>query len=172
MARGDDARKRLAEGRERVGGKRGPNGRPLCCWCGQEVPKGRRAWCGPECIDQYRRETDAGYLKQKVWERDHGICAQCGLDMAKLRAWYRRQGRRGRWRNREAERYFLTRMGLYDASRVIWWDADHIVAVVEGGTNDLANIRTLCPRCHKAETARLRRRLAVKKRNQGSLLET
>lgn len=39
-----------------------------------------------------------------------------------------------------------------------FWEADHIVPVIEGGTNELANLRTLCMRCHRAETAKLRRR--------------
>jgi 5-methylcytosine-specific restriction endonuclease McrA len=39
------------------------------------------------------------------------------------------------------------------------WDADHIVPVVEGGGEcDLANMRTLCLKCHKLATAELRRR--------------
>jgi len=32
---------------------RGPNGRGLCRWCGTEVPKGRRTFCGQECVDQH-----------------------------------------------------------------------------------------------------------------------
>ena len=40
-----------------------------------------------------------------------------------------------------------------------FWDADHIVPVVEGGGEcDLANMRTLCLKCHKLVTAELRRR--------------
>ncbi len=39
------------------------------------------------------------------------------------------------------------------------WDADHIVPVVEGGGEcGLANMRTLCLKCHRAVTADLRRR--------------
>ncbi|HEV2687987.1 MAG TPA: HNH endonuclease [Bryobacteraceae bacterium] len=39
------------------------------------------------------------------------------------------------------------------------WDADHIMPVVEGGGEcDLANLRTLCLKCHGAATAALRRR--------------
>lgn len=41
------------------------------------------------------------------------------------------------------------------------WDADHIQAVVEGGGEcGLDNYRTLCCRCHKDETAKLRKKLA------------
>ena len=38
------------------------------------------------------------------------------------------------------------------------WEADHIVAVVEGGDSNLENIRTLCVPCHRRVTAELRER--------------
>jgi 5-methylcytosine-specific restriction enzyme A len=39
------------------------------------------------------------------------------------------------------------------------WDADHIVPVVEGGGEcDLANLQTLCLKCHRERTAALRKR--------------
>jgi 5-methylcytosine-specific restriction protein A len=42
-----------------------------------------------------------------------------------------------------------------------WWDADHIVPVIEGGGEcGIDNFRTLCIPCHKAETAALRKRMA------------
>ena len=49
------------------------------------------------------------------------------------------------------------------------WHADHIVPVSEGGgACDLSNLRTLCWRCHRAETTALRRRLY---RRREALLE-
>jgi 5-methylcytosine-specific restriction endonuclease McrA len=49
--------------------------------------------------------------------------------------------------------------GLRVGSRKSLWDADHIVPVVEGGGEcDLANIRTLCLKCHRAATLELRQR--------------
>lgn len=37
-----------------------------------------------------------------------------------------------------------------------WWDADHIVPVVEGGgICGLENYRTLCLKCHRQATAEL-----------------
>jgi 5-methylcytosine-specific restriction endonuclease McrA len=46
-----------------------------------------------------------------------------------------------------------------------YWDADHVVPVVEGGGGcGLENYRTLCIPCHRIETAELRRRLAERKR--------
>jgi 5-methylcytosine-specific restriction endonuclease McrA len=48
-----------------------------------------------------------------------------------------------------------------------WWDADHIVPVVEGGGEcGLSNFRTLCIPCHKKETKRLHGRLAVERKKE------
>jgi 5-methylcytosine-specific restriction enzyme A len=53
----------------------------------------------------------------------------------------------------------LLEWGIKQRSRKSLWDADHIVPVVEGGGEcDLANLRTLCLKCHRAATAALRKR--------------
>ena len=44
------------------------------------------------------------------------------------------------------------------------WEMDHQVPLVEGGLNEMANLRTLCVPCHRAETACLRKRLALHRR--------
>jgi 5-methylcytosine-specific restriction enzyme A len=51
------------------------------------------------------------------------------------------------------------------------WEADHIVPVVEGGgasrdVDPLANLRTLCRHCHKAETRALAARRAAARKKQ------
>jgi 5-methylcytosine-specific restriction endonuclease McrA len=56
------------------------------------------------------------------------------------------------------------------------WEADHIVPVVEGGgasrdQDPLANLRTLCLRCHRAETRALAARRAKARRQQRELFE-
>lgn len=33
------------------------------------------------------------------------------------------------------------------------WDLDHIIALENGGSNDLSNVRTVCEWCHKGKTA-------------------
>ena len=50
--------------------------------------------------------------------------------------------------------------GAAARGRKTWWEADHIVPVVEGGDSSLGNIRTLCIRCHRGVTAELRSRRA------------
>lgn len=60
----------------------------------------------------------------------------------------------------------LTAQG-FDTQRTTFWDADHIVPVVEGGGEcGLDNYRTLCQPCHKAETKALAARRAKARREE------
>ena len=133
---------------------RGPNGRPLCRWCNLEIPPRRFTFCSDYCVSEWRLRTDPGYLREQVFLRDRGICALCQVDTRAAYAELKRS--RGAHRLK-----LLAHWGLKRFSRKTLWDADHIVPVVEGGGEcDLANIRTLCLRCHRLETLELRRRLS------------
>jgi len=132
--------------------EKGANGRNLCRWCNLEVPKGRQTFCSDWCVDEWRLRTDPGYIREKVLERDHGVCSACGIDC--LAAWRDLKRSRGLARAK-----MIAAWGLRTGSRKSLWDADHIVPVIEGGGEcDLANIRTLCLKCHRAATAELRKR--------------
>jgi len=134
---------------------KGPSGRNLCRWCDLEVPKGRITFCSDWCVEEWRLRTDPGYLREKVLERDLGICAVCGVDCQA--AWLALKRSRGSARVR-----ILIEWGIKTGARKSLWDADHIVPVVEGGGEcDLENIRTLCLKCHRAATAELRKRRAA-----------
>jgi 5-methylcytosine-specific restriction endonuclease McrA len=131
---------------------KGPNGRNLCRWCNLEVPRGRITFCSAWCVNEWKLRTDPGYLRDRVFERDAGICARCGVDcvaeLLKLKF--------SRGRKRPAA---WSQWGLKPGQRSSLWDADHIVPVVEGGGEcDLENLRTLCIRCHRDVTAELRQR--------------
>jgi 5-methylcytosine-specific restriction endonuclease McrA len=97
--------------------------------------------------------TDPGYLRESVFRRDRGVCALCALDTVAEWNHLRRM-------RRDRRMVALRAWGVTGRSRQSLWDADHIVPVAEGGGEcDLANIRTLCLRCHKQVTAEWRRRL-------------
>jgi 5-methylcytosine-specific restriction endonuclease McrA len=140
---------------------KGENGRALCRWCSLEVPRGRQTFCSDWCVTEWRLRTDPGYLREKTFERDHGICAECGTDTTA--AWIQLKRSRAGARTR-----LLSHWGLKSLSRRSLWDADHIVPVAEGGGEcDLANIRTLCLICHREATRRLRERLRTPRRSAG-----
>ena len=131
--------------------ERGPNGRGICRWCGVEVPKGRRTFCGGSCVHEWRLRTDPGYLRDQVRARDRGICAICELDTIKF---FRRFQKLSAAKRRGLRR----RLDIHPGRRS-FWDADHIQPVAEGGGEcDLSNIRTLCLWCHHDETAKLQQR--------------
>jgi 5-methylcytosine-specific restriction protein A len=139
--------------RAKPGGWVAERRRGLCRWCTAAVPKGRLTFCGESCVHEWKLRTDAGYLRAQVFARDHGVCAQCGLDTEGLRKDKRKFDYRAR---RQFEKDWGGRRNL--------WDADHIVPVAEGGGEcDLSNMRTLCLLCHRAATANLRERLASKR---------
>jgi len=136
--------------------ERGPDGRVLCRWCRSAVTKGRRTFCSDACVHEWRLRTDPVYLRDRVFERDKGVCAICGLDTVAQRRDLRRL-------DFAARRRLLKELGLREGSRKSFWDADHIVPVAEGGGQcDLTNMRTLCLTCHRDATAALRERLKTR----------
>jgi 5-methylcytosine-specific restriction protein A len=133
--------------------ERSAAGRPLCRWCRSEVPKRRRTFCSDGCVHEWKLRTDPGYLREKVFARDKGVCAACGVDTVASR-------RDARKLDYAARRQFLKTWGLRENSRKSLWDADHVVPVAEGGGQcDLSNMRTLCIKCHAVATAALRNRI-------------
>ena len=153
-----------------------------CTWCGAVVPKGRRSWCSQACVDRFKVTTVDGQ-HAAVEERDRGTCALCCLDTARFRVVV------SRWLNvfgidRQTGRYWpdvrrrlaqaLTAHGLPTSersvahlwgARVIWWDMDHAIPIVDGGHPcALENLRTLCYWCHQRETSEAATRRAEERR--------
>ncbi len=134
---------------------RGPGGRVLCRWCQLEVPPRRRTFCSDYCVHEWRLRSDAGYLRDCLFARDRGVCALCGVDTAAAWSWLRKMppGRRA---------VALREWGLKTLARKSLWDADHIVPVADGGGEcDLANMRTLCLKCHRKVTLEWRARRTI-----------
>ena len=110
--------------------------------------------------DQKRRAGGTQRLRVLVLGRDHGICALCSFDApAEERRLVEMQERGdqvalqlriGELRSANFNPVFNRRLRSL-------WDLDHIVAVVDGGNDELSNLRTLCTPCHKGATAELLR---------------
>ena len=71
-------------------------------------------------------------------------------------------------RRKEFEVEFFEKNGMEwvnTNNRSTFYDIDHIVSVVEGGSQcGEENLRTLCLSCHRKETAQLRKKLSIKKK--------
>ena len=131
---------------------RGPNGFPLCRWCGVETPSARRTFCGGDratfgyrdgriireghgCVHEHCLRSNGGYARKLVWARDRGKCAGCGA--------------------------------VATSKSGAGWQADHIKPVVEGGGScGLENLRTLCTTCHRVETKALAARRAAARKGK------
>lgn len=148
---------------------KGPNGRRLCRWCHEEVPKGKRSFCGESCVHEWSVRRSPSYQRGHVLERDHGICDTCGLDCERLRRSVSRH-----WRSGSFCRFY--RLYMWATQRAVTrklapfrqlWEMDHIKPVVEGGGEcGPENLRTLCIWCHNEATAALRKRLARRTRKK------
>lgn len=156
---------------------KGPNGRAMCRNCDTEVPKGRRTFCGDECVDQWRIRTDPGYARDAVYARDRGICAECGMDTDRVYeaiSLAKRMIHNAGWGQPRGQRDHKTGHGhtligsigsLVPSGRISVWDADHIVPVIEGGGEcGIDNYRTLCIWCHREATKHLARRRAEQRK--------
>lgn len=147
---------------------KGPNGRAICRACGTEVPQGRGAFCGDACADDWAVRNSPSLMRQRAYQRDRGVCALCGIDSAllakALHAEWRRLKLATTDRQRQARAEFRRKYRWF-FSRRSYWDADHIVPVVEGGgETGLENMRTLCVPCHQRVTKDLARRRASRRR--------
>jgi 5-methylcytosine-specific restriction enzyme A len=133
-----------------------PQQKGHCRWCGKPITaKGNRTWCSPPCRDEFLVRWNGQHITHAVKERDHGICAACGIPTIELER-VRRSSRGFSFRSERRRDW-----GPWANSNGAFWEADHIVPVVEGGgCCGLDNYRTLCLKCHKAETAELARRRA------------
>jgi len=169
------------------GGGYGPKG--SCRVCGRVVAPPRRTFCSAECVTRHRQATSAAEMRAAVEGRDHGVCALCGTDTRQVAATLRCARRD--WKDASAAAWAAYRSapdssppdldGTFRASAFFraalavhgWelgdvageaahlWEADHAVALVEGGLNVIENVRTLCLRCHRRETAALAARRAL-----------
>lgn len=161
--------------------------RGKCRVCLEPLPKGRRGFCSDGCRDAYYMATSGEFLRFKVFERDKGVCAACGLDCDALeqRVWgFSTMVKRLRHHQkavmlsapeRTMKAVNLVRCGFARLSsnqpRTLW-EADHVEPLADGGGYTLDNVETLCQPCHIKKTSNeagwraKRRKLVGKKQTE------
>ena len=172
---------------------RDEHGRPVCRGCAAPVPKGRRTFCSDGCVDEWKIRTSGAAAAAATFKRDHGVCAACGTDTLWLSEAIRHLARVDRplafgivramgyvprstirflaEQRRRQEREGRNIGVQWEPLPTSWWEADHIVPVVEGGGQcGLDNLRTLCVPCHRAETKALATRRAAERRDARAAL--
>lgn len=139
-----------------VRGRVGPDGARLCCYCASPIPRGRRDWCGDECVLRYQiARGDQNACRAWLRRETNWLCGRCGVSV-----------RPDRWREGSSLLEMQDRAG----TRYPWvrtlprWEADHHIPLSEGGAHDPSNLRMLCVGCHRHVTRELRARLARARR--------
>lgn len=125
-----------------------------CCrWCGESIHPPRRTFCSDACVHELRLRTQPGYVRQCCYDRDKGICHLCKVDTKVIAKMARKLDGKARVDYLEKHSIRGTRKIHARKHGGGLWDADHTVAVVNGGgLCGLENIRTLCIACHKGVT--------------------
>ena len=138
-------------------------GRPLCRFCSSVVLPPRRTFCSKECVHEWSVRSSSSYARRHVKKRDKGVCAGCGANTEAIRLNLKKILRECRVAGDLSQFHELTAQleikdAVYKAFRAhSLWEADHIVPVsLGGGCCGLENLRTLCWKCHRKETALLR----------------
>lgn len=117
-----------------------------CKWCRLPTDTSRKTW-HPECAAINNFYKSPQVQRQKVFERDRGICADCGVDA-------------------NAPKIVIKERELADRTLIrfdcIGWQADHRFPLwlVDRDAPDalrfwgMENLQTLCTKCHTAKTSR------------------
>lgn len=161
------------------------DGIPMCINCQKPfdntlinedtVKKPENAWntrfCSYECMDIYLMKTKQGYCREKLFQIEHGICQLCGLDAESFFQKIKSQPDvRKRVKILQSSQFNQLTSKQKEAiiknpSSGMFWQADHIKAVYEGGGQcDIDNFRTLCVLCHKKVTADQTKQRAIEKK--------
>lgn len=115
----------------------------LCrCGCGRELTGRKTSWYSRRCSNKAFKEYSirkgwSSAIRAAVFRRDHGVCAICKKDCSEDGS-----NKNGRCRGGGTQ-----------------WQADHIVAIADGGKNEIDNIQTLCLEHHHKKTQELMKRL-------------
>lgn len=144
------------------------------CGCNQPIPPGRKSYAGPLCHGRWRhKHHNHRDARNTLFQRDGGVCASCGRCTMSLRGGYI-QSLRGMFPGMMPalmdELHPELRPAGFPSLRHSWWQADHTVPIIEGGTSRPEDYQTLCVPCHKTETRSLQCRRA-EPRKAGDTLE-
>jgi 5-methylcytosine-specific restriction enzyme A len=145
-------------------------GEKLCRNCRKVIPKNKHN-CSRKCSEEWALKTCPRLMRRAVFARDKGICGRCGADTEAIQSSYRAA------RKPHGTEYCIPmeklrkELGITGSCEPLhWWEADHIIPVVEGGGEcGLEGYRTLCIPCHRKATKELRARMARRLRDEKAL---
>jgi 5-methylcytosine-specific restriction endonuclease McrA len=105
-----------------------------CAWCGGELPKRRRTWCGDRCANAFWTNHWWTLARRAAKRRDRYRCKRCG----------ERAPKRG-----SAEWRALRKTKRVEVNHIVQAQGAHVRLSC---LHHLTNLETLCVSCHKAQT--------------------
>ena len=151
------------------------DGSPHCLYCvATHTPQPDSPFCSEQCAASFHCAASQGSARRQLFERDRGVCQQCRFDahalflrVAALQSpQARMQALLDSHYNTLGDR--AKRM-LNDPKEGDFWEADHVVAVAEGGgESDLQNYQTLCVPCHAKKSQAQKERSKAEKRKEAA----
>jgi 5-methylcytosine-specific restriction endonuclease McrA len=137
----------------------------ICRFCAGKCPGRKTNWCSDACVTQYLIAcNDPKTIDAMVYERDHGVCHSCGIDLEVFLQDLSRipldRIASNTWRLKgfvpeaKLEAFTPTLGGVKALLEQIYqsrlWQVHHVLPVSEGGgLCPLEGFQTLCLACHK-----------------------
>jgi len=156
-----------------------------CRWCQKDLPPEKAedttSFCSYRCACEYKlkKPSNSADVRSRLFALEHGKCVLCGLDAHSLYLDCKARSPPERYQlllrtpgfapSAGAGRSGVKDKRLDNPVEGMFWQADHILPVIEGGgCCSLDNYRTLCTPCHAKETDKLRKRLAQSKKKDAA----
>lgn len=141
-----------------------PQRKGCCRWCGDPLTGRRTSYCSDKCKEETWLRIVWSALRDHIIARDK-MCRLC--DGASYKAnsfdtWALAHD----YGNRSYKPMEFDGPGVRVEPE---WHVDHIKPIAEGGTDDPANLRLLCGRCHKRVTKEWHGERAAARRPQQRL---
>ncbi len=133
-----------------------------CRYCHKPLLGKQTSWCSKLCQESAWADIcilrgSSKYVRKALKKRDKEICAACNRDCNLTKRVIDHAGTsinhliKNAWTHQlEPEYYILRYFGFIPFKHT--WEADHIIEVRDGGSNELSNFQTLCIPCHKIKT--------------------
>jgi len=143
-----------------------------CAWCAKPfLCSSGATYCSQSCVEEGRVRrggwNSSTKIREQLFALEKGVCTKCNIDahalFCKMKALSAPAERlnallNAKWKLPQTRQ--ATDRLLSDPKESDFWQADHELAVAEGGgSTGLDNLRTLCTPCHAGETEKLFARL-------------
>lgn len=124
---------------------RAPPKSAVCPQCGEGKPSPIfGGLCSMPCRERWSLDRSPQLQRDRIFKRDRGVCAACGIDTEAL------------LQTASSDEMRALGFVVHEPWIEPLWNMDHIVEVAMGGGGPFnpSNLQSLCSPCHRSKTAR------------------